>query len=123
MATASFINSTTNTIQVRLNDGELYTLEPFSVITSDAGQPSVIKSQAHPYPIKARDDRDVFGADNRNNTLVVTSDAAASSSRYTITTNNTRLLNLNQYYFIFQDQVTGEDQTGSTDGIHISRVN
>lgn len=117
MAKAYFINATPTNVKTTLNGGDQHKLAPISVGADDAS----VTGTAWAAEIKSNKAPDVFGAslqDSPDNEVLFSSEQSGITRRYTITSTVSNVLDL--YFFMFEDTIIGEDQTGSSKGIHIT---
>ena len=115
MAKAYFINATPTDVKNVLNVGAQNELKPISV---GAGGTSVIGT-AWGAAIAAFPNKNVFSGDGKDNEVLFSSEQSGSTRRYKITSKVSTVLDL--YFFMFEDTIVGEDQTGSSKGITISK--
>lgn len=116
MATAYFINGTPTTVKILLNGGDQQNLDPISVDASG----KAVKGPAWGASISAFTNPNVFGANGKQNQLVVRSEQSPGFNTYIIESSFASVLNL--YFFIFEDTIVGEDQTGASGQIKITRI-
>ena len=116
MAKAYFINGTPTNVRNTLNGGDQHKLAPISV----TGGGSAVSGPAWSVTISAFPAPDVFGGDGKDNELLYSSEQSGKTRRYTITSRASTTLDL--YFFMFEDTIVGEDQTGSSAGITITKV-
>lgn len=113
MAKAYFINSTPTNVKVQLNGGDLHKLAPISVSPSG----NSISAPAWAAEIKAFKGPDVFGGDDNDNEVLFSSEQSGRTRRYSIKSTFSTTLDL--YFFMFEDTIVGEAQTGASDKITI----
>lgn len=113
MATAYFINATPTDVTVQLNAGDLHKMAPMTV---SAGNTS-ISAPAWGATIQTFRAPDKFAGDNNENEFLFSSPQSGKTRRYTISSKVSTTLNL--FFFMFEDSIVGEDQTGSSAGITI----
>lgn len=116
MATAYFINATPTTVKVVLNGGDQNKLDPLSVDQCGTS----ISVPAWGATISAFKEPNVFagGPDQVENEVLYSSEQSGKTRRYTIVSTVSNTLDL--YFFMFEDSIQGEDQTGSSDNITIT---
>jgi hypothetical protein len=116
MANAYFINGTPTEVKIVLNSGDQNKLEPISVASSQDS----ISAPAWAASISAFPAPNVFagGPDAQVNELTYSSTQSGKTRRYNITSTVSNTLDL--YFFMFEDSIQGEDQTGSSAGITIT---
>jgi hypothetical protein len=117
MGTAYFINATPTNVKTTLNGGDQHKLAPISVASGGKS----VTGTAWGAPIKADKGADVFGASLQHtpdNEVLFNSEQSGITRRYTISSTVSNVLDL--YFFMFEDTIIGEDQTGSSKGISIS---
>lgn len=116
MAKAYFINGTPTNVKVVLNGGAQNKLAPISV--SSGGD--AVTAPAWAAEIKAFPSLDIFSGDGKDNEVLFSSEQSGKTRRYSISSTVSTTLNL--YFFMFEDSIVGEDQTGSSQGISIVKV-
>ncbi|CAA0081668.1 Uncharacterised protein [BD1-7 clade bacterium] len=116
MATAYFINATPTKTKVQLNTGNLNSLAPMSVDSSS----EAVSAPAWGADIAAFVSPDTFAGDNKVNELLYSSQQSGKTRRYKITSSVSTTLDL--YFFLFEDTIVAEDQTGSSASIHIEHI-
>jgi hypothetical protein len=116
MATAYFVNGSPTDVKVTLNGGDQNKLDPISV----SGDGKAVSGPAWGASIKAFPSSDVFGGDNSNNEVLFHSEQRQKTRRYRITSDVSTVLDL--YFFMFEDSIVGEDQTGDSSKITIELV-
>lgn len=113
MATAYFINASPTDVKVTLNTGDQNKLNPMSV----AGDGKSVSAPAWGADIQSLPAQDKFGGGGNNNELLYVSEQSGITRRYNITSTVSTVLDL--FFFLFEDSIVGEDQTGSSSGITI----
>ena len=116
MATAYFINSTPTDTKVQLNTGDLEKLAPMSV----ASDKQSISAPAWGAEISAFVAPGQFAGDGKENEVLYSSQQSGTTRRYKIKSTVSTTLDL--YFFLFEDTIVGEDQTGSSSGIQIEHI-
>ena len=116
MAKAYFINATPTTVKAVLNSGDQHKLDPISV----AAGGNAVTGTAWGAAISAFPNKDVFSGDGKDNELLFSSEQSGTTRRYKITSKVSTVLDL--YFFMFEDSIIGEDQTGSSAQITITKV-
>ncbi|MGD2114033.1 MAG: hypothetical protein PVG07_03210 [Acidobacteriota bacterium] len=116
MAKAYFINSTPTNVKVVLNGGDQHKLDPISV----SAQGTAVTGPAWAADIKAFPSPDVFSGDGKDNEVLFSSEQSGKTRRYSI--ESTVSVTLDLYFFMFEDTIIGEDQTGSSKDIKIVKV-
>lgn len=117
MGNAYFINATPTDVKMTLNGGDQHKLAPVSV-GSDKDK---VTGAAWAASIKSSKAADIFGAslqDTPDNEILFSSEQSGITRRYSISSTVSNVLDL--YFFMFEDTIIGEDQTGSSKGIHIT---
>lgn len=115
MGKAYFINATPTKVRTHLNAGDQHKLDPLSV--NAAG--TAVTGTAWAAPIDANRGEDIFGGDGNNNEVLFSSEQSGKTRRYNITSTVSTTLDL--YFFMFEDSIVGEDQTGASDKITITK--
>jgi hypothetical protein len=114
MAKAYFINSTPTNVKIVLNGGDQQKLAPVSVLSGG----TAVSSPAWGALISSFVNPNVFsGGDGNENELLYSSEQSGKTRRYAISSTVSNVLDL--YFFMFEDSIVGEDQTGSSDNIII----
>jgi hypothetical protein len=116
MAKAYFINATPTDVRTVLNVGDQHPLAPISVATDGAA----VKGPSWAAAISAFPNKNVFSGDGKDNEVLFSSEQSGVTRRYKITSKVSTVLDL--YFFMFEDTIVGEDQTGSSAGITITKV-
>lgn len=116
MAKAYFINATPTDTKVQLNTGDLNALSPITVATGGKS----ISAPAWAAEISAFPNANVFSGDDKPNEVLYSSKQSGKTRRYEISSTVSTVLDL--YFFMFEDTIVGEDQTGSSKGITISKL-
>lgn len=116
MAKAYFINATPTNVRTHLNAGDQHKLAPISVATGGAA----VTGTAWAATISAFPAQDVFSGDGKDNEVLFSSEQSGTTRRYKITSKVSTVLDL--YFFMFEDSIVGEDQTGSSAAITITKV-
>ncbi len=116
MAKAYFINATPTNVRNHLNAGDQHKLGPISV--NAAG--NAVTGTAWAATISAFPAQDVFSGDGKDNEVLFSSEQSGTTRRYKITSKVSTVLDL--YFFMFEDSIVGEDQTGSSSGITITKI-
>lgn len=116
MAKAYFINATPTNVKATLNGGDQHKLAPISVASGGAA----VTGTAWGAAISANISPDGFGGDGKENELLFSSEQSGKTRRYTITSKVSTVLDL--YFFMFEDSIVGEDQTGSSASITITKL-
>ena len=116
MAKAYFINATPTNVKAVLNGGDQHKLAPISVAAGGAA----VTGTAWGATISAFVNPDGFGGDGKENELLFSSEQSGKTRRYTITSKVSTVLD--QYFFMFEDSIVGEDQTGASDKITITKL-
>jgi hypothetical protein len=116
MAKAYFINATPTNVRTHLNAGDQHKLAPISVAAGGAA----VTGTAWAATISAFPAGDVFGAEGKDNEVLFSSEQSGTTRRYKITSRVSSVLDL--YFFMFEDTIVGEDQTGSSAAITITKV-
>lgn len=117
MGKAYFINATPTDVKMVLNGGDQHSLAPISVGAGDTS----VTGTAWAAEIKANKAPDIFGAslqESPDNEVLFNSQQSGITRKYTISSTVSNVLDL--YFFMFEDTIIGEDQTGSSKGISIS---
>lgn len=114
MATAYFINATPTDVTIQLNAGDLHKMTPMTV--DPAG--TSVSSPAWGATVGTFRAPDQFAGDNNDNELLFSSPQHGKTRRYSIKSTVSTVLNL--FFFMFEDSIVGEDQTGSSAGIEIT---
>lgn len=117
MGHAFFINATPTDVKMTLNGGDQHKLAPVAV-GSDRDK---VTGAAWGAVIKSSKAADIFGAslqDTPDNEILFSSEQSGITRRYCISSTVSNVLDL--YFFMFEDTIIGEDQTGSSKGIHIT---
>jgi hypothetical protein len=114
MAKAYFINSTPTNVKVILNGGDQQKLAPVSVASGGAA----VNAPAWGALISSFVNPNVFSGDGKDNELLYSSEQSGKTRRYAISSTVSTVLDL--YFFMFEDSIVGEDQTGSSKGITIT---
>ena len=115
MAKAYFINGTPTNVKATLNGGDQHKLGPISV--NAAG--NAVTGTAWAATISAFSSPDGFAGDGKDNEVLFSSEQSGTTRRYKITSKVSTVLDL--YFFMFEDSIVGEDQTGSSTGITIEK--
>ena len=117
MAKAYFVNGTPTNVKVVLNSGDQHALNPISV--NAAG--NAVTGPAWAAAISAFPNKDVFagGPDGKENELLYSSEQSGVTRRYKIKSTVSTTLDL--YFFMFEDSIVGEDQTGASGQITITK--
>jgi hypothetical protein len=116
MAKAYFINGTPTNVKAVLNGGDQHKLGPISV--NAAG--NAVTGTAWGATISAFPSPDGFSGDGKDNELLYSSEQSGTTRRYKITSKVSTVLDL--YFFMFEDSIVGEDNTGSSDKITITKI-
>jgi hypothetical protein len=119
MATAYFVNGTPTTVKMVLNAGDQTKLAAISV----AADKKSVTGPTWGAPIAASKGPDVFGSGSGEtvvNELLFSSSQSGITRRYNVTSTFSNTLDL--YFFMFEDSMVGEDQTGSSDKISITKL-
>lgn len=116
MAKAYFINATPTKVRAVLNAGDQHKLDPISV----AAAGNAVTGTAWGATISAFPAPDVFAGDSKENEVLFSSEQSGSTRKYKITSKVSTVLDL--YFFMFEDSIVGEDNTGSSAGITITKV-
>jgi hypothetical protein len=119
MAIAYFVNATPTEVKTVLNGGDQHKLAP---ISAGADKKSVTGT-AWGAKIETHKTADVFGSSSGEpvaNEVLFSSFQSGITRRYTVTSTVSNVLDL--YFFMFEDTIVGEDQTGSSKGITISKL-
>lgn len=116
MAKAYFINATPTKVRNHLNAGDQHKLDPISVNAAGTG----VTGTAWAAPISAFPAQDVFSGDGKDNEVLFSSEQSGTTRRYKITSKVSTVLDL--YFFMFEDSIVGEDQTGSSAAITITKI-
>jgi hypothetical protein len=116
MAKAYFINATPTNVRTHLNAGDQHKLAPISVAAGGAS----VTGTAWAATISAFPAADVFSGDGKDNEVLFSSEQSGTTRRYKITSKVSTVLDL--YFFMFEDSIVGEDQTGSSAAITITKV-
>jgi hypothetical protein len=119
MATAYFINGTPTTVKITLNGGDQRSLLSISV----AQDKKSVTGPAWGAVIAANKAPDIFGSDNAGsveNEFLFSSSQSGITRRYRIVSTVSNVLDL--YFFMFEDTIIGEDQTGSSKQITITKL-
>lgn len=116
MAKAYFINGTPTNVKIILNQGTQNSLNPMSV----APDGKSVSGPAWAAEIKSTKGQNVFGGNNDDNELLYSSEQSGKTARYSIKSSVSTVLDL--YFFMFEDTIVGEDQTGDSSKITIKRI-
>jgi hypothetical protein len=119
MATAYFVNGTPTNVKVVLNAGDQNALAPISI----ASDKKSVTGPSWGAKIDASKGPDVFGSSSGEtiaNELLYSSKQSGITRRYTVKSTVSNVLDL--YFFLFEDILVGEDQTGSSKGIAIEKL-
>ena len=116
MAKAYFINATPTNVKAVLNGGDQHKLAPISVAAGGAA----VTGTAWGATISAFTSPDGFGGDGKDNELLFSSEQSGTTRRYKITSKVPTVLDL--YFFMFEDSIVGEDNTGGSGQITITKV-
>ena len=116
MAKAYFINATPTNVKAVLNGGDQHKLAPISVASGGAA----VTGTAWGATISSNVSADGFGGDGKDNELLFSSEQSGTTRRYKITSKVSTVLDL--YFFMFEDSIVGEDLTGSSANITITKV-
>jgi hypothetical protein len=119
MAIAYFVNSTPTDVKTVLNGGDQHKLAPISV----GADKKSVTGTAWGAKIEANKAPDVLGASSGEpiaNEVLFSSLQSGITRRYTVTSAVSNVLDL--YFFMFEDTMVGEDQTGSSKGITITKL-
>jgi hypothetical protein len=116
MAKAYFINATPTNVRTHLNAGDQHKLGPISV----AAEGKAVTGTAWAAAISAFPNQDVFAGDGKDNEVLFSSEQSGTTRRYKITSKVSTVLDL--YFFMFEDTIVGEDQTGSSSQITITKI-
>jgi hypothetical protein len=116
MAKAYFINATPTNVRNHLNAGDQHKLAPISVAAGGAA----VTGTSWAATISAFPSGDVFGGEGKDNEVLFSSEQSGTTRRYKITSKVSTVLDL--YFFMFEDSIVGEDQTGSSAAITITKV-
>ena len=116
MAKAYLINATPTNVKAVLNGGDQQKLAPISV--NAAG--NAVTGTAWGAVIKAFPAPDVFSGDGKDNELLFSSEQSGTTRRYKISSKVPTVLDL--YFFMFEDSIVGEDNTGSSAQITITKI-
>lgn len=115
MAKAFFINATPTNVKNVLNGGDQHKLAPISF--NAAG--TAVTGPAWAAPISAFPSPDGFSGDGKSNEVLFSSEQSGTTRKYTITSTVPTVLDL--YFFMFEDSIVGEDSTGASDKITITK--
>jgi hypothetical protein len=117
MAKAYFVNGTPTNVKVVLNSGDQHKLDPISV---NAGA-TAVTGPTWAAAISAFPNKDVFsgGPDGKENEVLFSSEQSGITRRYKIVSKVSTVLDL--YFFMFEDSIVGEDQTGASGQITITK--
>ena len=115
MAKAYFINATPTDVKNVLNVGDQHALAPISV--NAAG--TAVTGTSWGATISAFPNKNVFSGDGKENEVLFSSEQSGITRKYKITSKVSTVLDL--YFFMFEDTIVGEDQTGSSAGITITK--
>lgn len=116
MAKAYFINATPTKVRIQLNVGDQQKLDPISVNAAF----NAVTGTAWAANISAFVNQNVFGGDGKDNELLFSSEQSGTTRRYKITSKVPTILDL--YFFMFEDSIVGEDNTGASGQITITKV-
>ena len=116
MAKAYFINATPTNVKATLNGGDQHKLGPISVASGGAA----VTGTAWAATISAHTSPDGFSGDGKDNEVLFSSEQSGTTRRYKITSRVSTVLDL--YFFMFEDTIVGEDQTGSSAQITITKA-
>jgi hypothetical protein len=116
MAKAYFVNATPTNVKAVLNGGDQHKLAPISVGSGGAA----VTSPAWGAAISANISPDGFSGDGKENELLFSSEQSGTTRKYKITSKVSTVLDL--YFFMFEDSIVGEDQTGSSASITITKL-
>jgi hypothetical protein len=116
MAKAYFINGTPTNVRTVLNAGDQHKLAPISVTGGGAS----VTGPAWAAAISAFPSQDIFSGDGKDNEVLFSSEQSGTTRRYKITSKVSTVLDL--YFFMFEDTIVGEDQTGSSAQITITKI-
>ena len=119
MATAYFVNGTPTNVKIVLNAGDQTSLAPISV----ASDKKSVTGPAWGAKIEANKGPNVFGSSSGEpivNELLFSSLQSGITRRYHVTSTVSNVLDL--YFFMFEDTMVGEDQTGASKGITITKL-
>ncbi len=119
MGTAYFVNATPTEVSIQLNGSEQHVLAAISVGDKDKS----VTGPAWGAKIEAFKSKNVFGSGSGEpivNEVLFNSPQSPITRRYHITSAVSNVLNL--YFFLFEDTIIGEDQTGSSAGITIIKL-
>jgi hypothetical protein len=116
MAKAYFINATPTNVKAVLNGGDQHKLAPISVAAGGAA----VTGTAWAATISAFPSPDGFSGDGKDNEVLFSSEQSGTTRRYKITSKVPTVLDL--YFFMFEDSIVGEDNTGSSAQITITKV-
>src|SRR5271170_6799103 len=111
MAMAYFVNATPTDVKTVLNGGDQHNLAPISV----GDKKNSVTGTAWGAKIDANKAKDVFGSSSGEsvaNEVLFSSFQSGITRRYTVTSTVSNVLDL--YFFMFEDTMVGEDQTGSS---------
>jgi hypothetical protein len=119
MAVAYFVNATPTDVKTVLNAGDQHKLAPISA----GSDKKSVTGTAWAATISASKAPDVFGSSAQEeivNEVLFSSAQSGITRRYHIVSTVSNVLNL--YFFMFEDSIVGEDQTGSSQGIKITKL-
>ncbi|HEX5734726.1 MAG TPA: hypothetical protein VF131_17980 [Blastocatellia bacterium] len=115
MAKAYFINATPTNVKAVLNGGDQHKLAPISV----NGTGTAVTGTAWGATISAFVSPDGFSGDGKENELLFSSEQSGTTRKYTITSKVSTVQDL--YFFMFEDSIVGEDNTGASNKITITK--
>lgn len=117
MGKAYFINATPTDVKNVLNVGDQKPLAPISVNATG----TAVTGTSWAATISAFPNKNVFsgGPDGQKNEVLFSSEQSGVTRRYSIKSTVSTTLDL--YFFMFEDTIVGEDQTGSSAGITITK--
>ena len=117
MAKAYFVNGTPTNVKVVLNSGDQHKLDPISV---NAGG-TAVTGPSWAAAISAFPNKEIFsgGPDGQKNEVLFSSEQSGITRRDSIKSTVSTVLDL--YFFMFEDTIVGQDQTGATDKITIEK--
>jgi hypothetical protein len=118
MAKAVFLNASPYTIAVNLNESlSNSNIDPMSDPTS--ADPPTLTVYGAPYVIAGQSSPDVFGGNGVDNQLIVFAPDRGPTELWHLKSTVSTALDL--YFYMFDDQLFGVDQTGSSANIAIQR--
>ena len=115
MGKAYFINATPTNVKTTLNSGSQKEYAPISV--NAAG--NAVTGTAWGATISAHTSPDGFAGDSKENELLFSSEQSGTTRRYSIKSKVSIVQDL--YFFMFEDSIVGEDNTGSSANITITK--